>query len=833
MFENYQNLIEARLKKGEVIIVLGAGANYGSLNRNNKKIKFGEELAEELCKSIGESYSSEPLSEVASAAYHSIGKEAVNKILINEFRYCKPSVHLEKLFSYTWNRIYSWNYDDALIAASRKSAQRVSDYNGLNDSVEEISGSANLQIIYLHGRIDKIDKGLILSKEEYFEWLQSGKHDWYKELTSDYRSKLVIFIGTSLDEPILEAEIQRASRLDGGLGGHAFVITPDMPSGIRRAALSAKNIIHCLGTLEDFVNFLTKTLGSKFGPKDVIADQEIFTASNIDLFSHSDLEAAQYLRPIFPQEIRLALSQKSESTKQLIGRQFLSGFPPSWEISASDIPVKLTQSKELLDNIRNAIFSSNSLFVTIGQAGSGKSTATQQALLEIAEENLALVYELDPTVKSVSACLSVLKIINGDPKIIFLRNLSIFGGPLSDIFPEARSANVTFVSTARTGEWNEHFRRHFSNDAATFFFQRFSRDDFSPIIDRLKKYVPAPSFVKLSHQQQLAKLSKSKSQLLIALREATDSRNFDEIIRDEFESIENDDIQDFFIICGICTLARVGIDKSRAAEAYQNKKRNVGTTECLSRLQGIIEPASDGRLHARHEFYVRNIFENPNLIDRIMESIKDILNTFTKYEIPITKHVSRTDGALFRFLLNNGYLREISQKSGDRNKGLQVYNEFEIDFQLDGHFWLQYGLYYQRLNNGSKALEMFEKSVQAFPGNDFAIHALASERLHQVENEKIISSTSRKMIQLAVTELEKLECSPKLYIDTYPIVTLSRHHIGALVKHGLNSEAKSYAKEYFERLKTLDRISSSPEIREEMARLLTLLTSGKWTPASY
>ena len=248
----------------------------------------------------------------------------------------------------------------------------------------------------------------------------------------------------------------------------------------------------------------------------------------------------------------------------------------------------------------------------------------------------------------------------------------------------------------------------------------------------------------------------------------------------------------------------------------------------VSHDDGIVEPAQGGRLFARHEFYVRNILDTETTIDEVIAAISALLQTFTKFSIPITAHVTRTDGALFRFLLNHSVLRERAERAGDRERGLEVYRDFELAFQLDGHFWLQYGLYYHRLGQISQAVEMLEKSIQAFPDNPFAQHALASMQLAQAANRTSFDDETRRLIRVATNALEELDKADSRFIDQYPLVTLSRHHVGALIKHGKKSEAIAFAKEYFERLSILEKKVATHEIAEEKARMLTLATTGDW-----
>jgi tetratricopeptide (TPR) repeat protein len=334
--------------------------------------------------------------------------------------------------------------------------------------------------------------------------------------------------------------------------------------------------------------------------------------------------------------------------------------------------------------------------------------------------------------------------------------------------------------------------------------------------------------MKLKYDQQVDRLQRSKSQLLIALREATESKNFEEIIISEFKALADDDVRELFVIVGLATLARVGILPEVAAEAYNATTRARSFDDALVKLEGIVAPGSSGRLIARHEFYVRNILDTTVPVGTTLGLLERTLGTFTKYDIPISKHVGRQDSALFRFLLNHGFIRERAERGGDKYAGLEVYKSFEVPFQLDGHFWLQYGLYYQRLNDLSMALRMFEKSVEAFPGNPFAVHALASQRLFEAGRRPDYDRVTQNLIKSGVEDLERLDAKQELTIDQYPLVTLSRIVVPVLLHHGQAAKAREYATNYFERLKVFERNVRSHEVTEAKMKLLKFLTSGIW-----
>jgi hypothetical protein len=58
--------------------------------------------------------------------------------------------------------------------------------------------------------------------------------------------------------------------------------------------------------------------------------------------------------------------------------------------------------------------------------------------------------------------------------------------------------NVTVVTTARLGEWNERLARYLAAITRPVLFQRFTKIDYGPLIDRLVKYVPSPKFRRMT-----------------------------------------------------------------------------------------------------------------------------------------------------------------------------------------------------------------------------------------------------------------------------------------------------------------------------------------------
>ncbi len=824
------NLLLAQVRAGEVNLILGAGVHQGSSNRRNKPISGSVDLAIRLAKEIGEQYNGEDLSTVVAAFKEMAGDAALHKILIDEYRFTKPSNTLLSLFQYTWGKVYTWNVDDSLELASGRAAQRIHIYNGLRSKVESVPKFENLPLVMLHGYVKELDAGVIFTREEYANLLQSGSHEWYRELSADYIRATNIFIGTSLNEPIFDAEVQRAAAILGGQHGRSFIVTPDATTNIQRNALKQRGLIHVQAKLDEFVNWLSDNIGETNPPKKILEKQGFSRAAELR-FSPDEVSAAHSLYPQKLNDLKAKFNSLSSFEKSKRGREFLNGFGASWLTAASPIPVRLHQQDDLKKFITESINARYPIVAIHGQAGSGKTTAAMIACLEICHELDFDLFEVSNDIDSLRAAFNFLEKLSDKRKVVFISNLGSFSQAIADDLPDAARANATIVTTIRSSEWKDRFERYLVGETSIFKFERFDKTDHEPLLERLRTYVPAPKFIKLKPAEQFKKLEKSKSQLLMALREATESRRFDEVIIDEYEHIPDQDAKTLLIICGIATLARVGIDRGAANEIY-SRLASKPFEASLQALEGIVRTNSDKRLMARHELYVRTILDRAIDPDELFNRIGDILGYFTRFDIPVIKHAGRADSTLFKFILNFRFLLERGKAVGEPSKGLEVFQRFEVPFQLDGHFWLQYGLLTRNLGDKKSATRLLEKSIEAFPDNAFAIHALAHSQLIEAADRINYDAETRRLINEAQSALTKLMEEPKLRIDQYPVVTLSNFHIEALLFHHRFDEAKKYAAGYFEALSSLEKQSVSEEITDAKFRLMKFITTGVWNPAS-
>jgi len=832
-----ENFLRGALERGEVVLVLGAGASASSENRDGDPVKLARALAEAVADLASMPYANETLTEVLGAVEGSlVSRQRIDELLVHEYAKVTGCADLERLFDFTWRRIYTWNYDDGLENLRNSGVQRRRIFNGMIDPASIDDDITHLQTIYLHGQITKIEHGLILTETEYNKVIAGEKHNWYRQLAVDYVKWTPVFIGSKLNEPILSLELERARKnRDNGLG-KAYVIIPDELSAIQTASLASRNIVHLKGTLSDFAQWVSKGQPGKYTPRQSMKKGLSFASvlANDQTIGQQDLDTA---RPIFQVSWTSASGDASALdvvVKDKLAREFLEGSPPTWTLAASDVPVWLKRTDDLLNAARLASLDAQRLFVVTGQSGSGKTMALMQALLRLSREDPKFIlYDLRGEVKSLRAALNLIQRLHPDEHVnVYIGDIFVYGDSLAEDAMSTRPGGITIFSSARSGEWKQHWARRVGEYASTFPYERFQEDDHRGLIEKLTQYVPAPRFRKLRTEEQLERLSRSKHQLLIALRDATRSKKFSAAIAGEFMGLPHRDSRYLVLIAGMPTLARTGISRAMAREVYEASEPELTFEEAMIPLEGIITPAPNERLMVRHELYVRHIIENVSDFSDVIQASKGTLRTYTKFSPPIVKSVGRYDALLFKFLLNHNFIYELANRRGMVAEAISIYSEFEVDFVLDGHFWLQFGQYLVEWGDLDRALAVLQKSIEAYPENSYAWHSLADVQLRVAARRPAYDATTVELIGDAVKTLMEQDESPNLQTDEYAIVTLAHNHIAALVAHGQAKQAANYAQRYFDRLQLLERRNSEPALTVAKDRLFKYLASGEWNGAN-
>lgn len=786
MFNDAESTYLVRaMQDNKVVLLLGAGASYGSKTSDGRPIPLGQDLETFLRALIGNTDLTLRLDQIGNDVREMLGDDGLRRKLEEQFLETRPSTELEELFSYIWNRCYTLNYDDTIEGIQRhKKKQRHKYYVG-TDKVEERNGSDELQVVHLNGSILKFEKGIVLTDKEFRSRIR--KHTpWYEQCAADYASKTFVFIGTRLDEPIFKAYIESIEEVSSF--AKSFLITPSGVSDRDSADLATFNITCKSNNLSDFLGWMKSIepaisrMSSTPDALSVEIGSAKWISSNID---PSATGAAKHRR------------------------NFYAGMYPTWQCVASDWPANLSTMLASLRQLSKFIDSGETgLCIFVGQSGSGKTTCLMNALYKVNARDDCRVFDF--TGESAAELEQALKNIRPSASpdvrcIIRVTDFQIFANEVEKISRAAKSMNVIVVGELRNSDWSGRFFGKHKEASKIISIPRLIETDYEILADVIQEFATAPEFRKLEKVKQIRQLKKSRSQLLILMLEATKQRPFEEIIENEYISIQDEDAQAFLCIVALITATRSRLSISDYSTIISMFGLRSSLATCLAQLEGIVEISTGGMLVGRHESYLGHIISKAAELGTVFEACLSIFRSFTVYEVPFVINAGRLKGNILKYMIRGSFLLVVFR--GDRSLVERLYEELEYDYQNDGHFWLQRGKFARsssERDSQQEALAYFVRSVEAYD-NPYAQHSLAQQKLIYCAQYHQPTPHLEALLEEGVTELKRQIIVRQDAEDEYPIVALATSHPKVLLTWGKVEEARKVCRAYHAQLIELDK----------------------------
>ena len=347
--------LERAIANGNAILFLGAGASVGSMDSQGEPILSSTLLAEILATESGFSYTNESLDEVYAAAKHVLGTN-LSKLLERYFRHCNPSDDYLAIARFPWMRVYTTNIDDAFERALERSEalnpQRVRIQTRKSQFVDRDQTYSHLDLVKLHGSIDRFHEGVIFSSTEY-AIEAANPSPWYSQLGYDYQNYSFIIIGSSLKEPLFYQQVQYAREKISGTSPQSYLIVPWL-SELQEIAFTGENISYIQWTLTDFVCWLEKRFPNGLDFTDVAANnnpsiRKLMTGKREDLARRA--KALSDVLQIQPNDMR------SMDLRPGKIRNFYRGFKPTWADIADGIAAHTDDIGKLVERIQTALSS--------------------------------------------------------------------------------------------------------------------------------------------------------------------------------------------------------------------------------------------------------------------------------------------------------------------------------------------------------------------------------------------------------------------------------------------------------------------------------------------
>lgn len=806
---------------GRLMLLLGAGASFGSRDSLNRTLPMGADLSKELAELVGWSYNDEPLGNVYSAVNNFAGAQLRSHLqsrLINT----KPSQELRALASFPWARIFTLNIDDCTETALRMAGTQKVQVFARNSTLAEIDPLfASVQLIKLNGSADRLEDGLIFSPQEYGEG-SSRLPTWYRELGQNHSNYTFVFIGSKLNEPIFQqvmAEMRQTVTREPQMG---YVVTP-YASEIDQRHLESLKLRYVPGTLKDFVDWLCREI-----PKPPTG-WDLATARRPELRNISEKLTERKQRALHSVTLVNDEALKRIKSSSVAGkiRDFYRGYKPSWVDILDGVPAELgfiTKFSKLIQESDK----SEKCIALVGPAGSGKSTALMIAALKLSRSSNLPVYFLREAINKLKEIVIDLEEMNSSRFFLFIDKIEAMHEEVAEILSDQITRNVCIVTSERLNIWKRRVGPTIGPLVGKEVrAEKITRTDADLILTKLERFGPWTRFQQMTPEQRIVEVfKKADRQLLIGLMEATTGVGFTKIIAEDFNRVGDYPHKAFLVIVSLASFHRSTLSSNIVGAALSN----LGIQEDVNLLsrdaEGIVV-SNSSKYSARHPVYVQELLEKIVPTSMIKDCMIATLEAFSDYETPVIKHIRKADGVVFKSIMNHRFINHILRS--DEEKVLSVYETFETKFHIDGLYWLQYGLALRGFNRQHDALEKLKTARQAYISPQIE-HAYA-QQLMIIARESSTWVEAEPMLTEAVDILSDLDSKANT-TDAYPIVTLAEGHISVGRKFLRSETTRKIAQRYANSMLAIHNKNPDRRIEEAAKNITTFLTSGSWKALS-
>lgn len=812
--------LKVAIERGAASLFLGAGASSGCLAGDKQPIPMGSALAESLASDAGLPFQGEDLEVVHSAVRDVVGEPELHRLMRQYLTCGTPSQAYEILASVPWARIYTTNIDDSFEVVAQRSyvqgRQRIRVQSRKGHLVDRDQTYENVDLVKLHGSIDRLHEGIVFGDTEY---AAEGANPsvWYSQIGLDYLRYNFIFIGSSLREPVIRQQIERARYAGMDVGSpRAFLVVPSLTQ-IEESAFSSENIVHIPWTIDEFAHWVERIFPSGLDYLTVAGNNNP-TLKRLLRGSRAEQEKRAGLLETVEQIGIRPVEQVHAGTI----RRFYRGFKPVWSDIENSIPATIESVSRLLDSTKAALASNKRCVVVRGPAGSGKSTAARMVSYELAKEGTAAFW-VQGTDANMVGIIEELERANDSPFLIICDRLEHCADAVVRAIQGGKARRATFLGVESQHVWMSRVKGKFRNIAVTeHHVDRISQGDVNRILAKLERWGPWTRLAGMRESQRRRVLfDSSRRQLLIGLLEATQGMGFEQIIQRDFQNLSGDAHRKLLVVVGLASIHRLPLPITFAARAMRELGYDINPWTLVSEMDGVIH-GQRRQLVARHPTYVRSLIESNVTTNDLANAVQALLTVFTAYQAPVVRSVSRREFDLFRRTVNSRFLREILRDSVD--DVLRIYRRFEKPFERDGLFWLQYGLALRHFDRQKEAFEKIRMALEAHP-QPHTRHAFAQQQFIMALQEPSALGVPG-LVEEAIGTLENLDRDTSA--DDYPITTLARGHTAFVRATAGDAQGRVLAKQYADRIQSTLRRSEDSALRDTWTWLTSYAIGGRW-----
>lgn len=735
-------LLSEDIKKKKIVLFLGSGFAYNALHPQSKKPPLGKELGNLLSERfLNGNYKDSPLSFISDLAISQSNLFDVQEYIHSVFYDFSPTKNHLKYASLPWKAIFTTNYDLILEKSFKElGIKTIQDLSVVyrNTPEQQIFKTPNtVPYFKLHGCISYINDQnlpLILSSEQYLTHLLNRERLFkkFEELASDYS---IIFIGYSNQDHNIRAILQKLEALKSARP-RSYMVSPNF-TDIEISYWQERKITPIKLGHEEFINQVSNNITDndlKLSTYIQEVDREI---ENKFAVSFKDNPPTESLLNFLDHETEFIHSGMPLGDS--IPKDFYKGVLKNWDpiIRSLDVRRKI-EDRILTDLVLEDKFQKENeafIFLLKGFAGSGKTVLLKRLAWECSLEFEKCCIYVKPETSLRSKPILELFTYVKERIYIFIDNLLANEKQLIELIKKAEREQIpiSIVTTERINQLNdeESIEGYVSKD---YKLNYLLDTEVEILISKLEKHDSLGHLKNKTKEQRKRELAEKTGRvLLVALYEATGGRPFEDIIYDEYSSLNSDELKAIYLTVAVFhrlnTKVRAGLISRIHKVSFADFSKKL-----FKPLEFIIFSEKDYKINdfvysTRHPYIAQLIFE---LI------LKDQQERYDEY-IRILNNIDidyHSDWSAFLDIINAKNLNEIF------NDPIRINNIYDLALEInpkDPKLIQQRGIFQMISKSGNLFIsEKLLKEAKELDPEDIQIsHSLAELALKKAENSNI------------------------------------------------------------------------------------------------
>lgn len=729
------NLIN-EIKRGNVVLFLGAGASMGSTDKDGNSMLGVQNLIDHLSdRFLGGEEKQSSLASVSELSCSESDPITVQIFIKKLFEPYEPAGFHLKVPLFKWKNIFTTNYD-LLIEKSYSEVQSspkklIPIYSSKDRMDALITQDRDLPYFKLHGCITKIDEHdppLILTVDQYVTHREK-RDSLFERLKSIGSSNTILFVGHSLEDPDVRQILHEVQSITNSRPRY-YAVMPEF-SEMQSRMWEGKKISLLKGTFEAFLISLEESIST--------VERSFISVPRSHEIEKKFIKNEYQLTPesLAVIDSNLKYIHSGMSSSIIKPEVFYHGYSRDWAPIQDDLDIPRSISDEIISQVilaneseRN---SNTELFLIKGSAGAGKSIVLKRVAWDssIDYDKVCLYWDSNDRI-NYNVILEVSEKI-GERLFLFVDRAASHVPDLMRLLNKLNEAKapVTCIVSERSNEWNVEctvVHKYLSDD---FEVRYLSQKEINHLLDKLDTHSCLGALKGKTRDEQIKAFRETAGrQLLIALHEATAAKSFQEIIHDEYDNIVPLKAQ--LIYRTVCVMNRLSVHvRAGIIHRLHNVSFEEFSRNFFSPLENVVkvidyQAAFDHAYEARHPLIAEMVFTHalPEESDKFDAYISLISALDIGYG---------SDNTAFKELVK---FKSLSIVFNDLNNIEKIYDKAYSVCGDDDYYYQQRAIYYMKSarRNYQRAEELLVLAEEFGSHNPTIKHTFAELELLRANN---------------------------------------------------------------------------------------------------